>query len=201
MSRMAAATLSRVGRINGYGVLLGVQRFRDSVFSRVVAGGFHSFGARSRILLPTRIANPDKIAVGDGVLIGAGSWLMVPSRDEAGPVIEIHDRVRMRGASISAVRSVVIEEAVGIAAGVYISDHSHGFERPGIPVRDQPLTEPRPVRIGRGAWLGQNVVVMPGVTIGAQAIVGANSVVTRDIPPRVVAVGAPARIIRELVPE
>ena len=184
--------------MNGYGVLLGAQRLRDSAYSRLVAGGFQSLG--SRILLPTRIANPDKIAVGAGVLIGAGSWLMVPSRDEPGPVIELHDRVRMRGASISAVRSVVIEEAVGIAAGVYISDHSHGFDRVDVPIRDQPLSEPRPVRIGRGAWLGQNVVVMPGVTIGEQAVIGANAVVTRDIPPRTVAIGAPARVVRELVP-
>ncbi|WP_349426390.1 acyltransferase [Microbacterium sp. LWS13-1.2] len=188
-----------MGRINGYGVLLGAQRLRDSAYSRLVAGGFQSFGAGSRIMLPARIANPDRIAVGAGVLIGAGSWLMVPSRDEPGPVIELHDRVRMRGASISAVRSVVIEEAVGIAAGVYISDHSHGFDLVDVPIRDQPLTEPRPVRVCRGAWLGQNVVVMPGVTVGEGAVVGANAVVTRDIPPRTVAVGAPARVVRELV--
>lgn len=175
-----------------------LQRVRDSLFSRIAAGGFHSFGARSRILLPTRIANADKIAVGEGVLIGAGSWLMVPSRETPGPVMHIHDRVRMRGVSISAVRSVVIEEAVGIAAGVYISDHSHSFRDPDVPIRDQPISEPRPVRIGRGAWLGQNVVVLPGVTIGEQAVIGANSVVTRDIPPRTVAAGAPARVIREI---
>lgn len=190
-----------MGRIDGYNVLLGLQRARDSAFSRIVAGGFHSFGNRSRILLPTRIANADKIAIGDGVLIGAGSWLMVPSRDEPGPVLEIGDRVRMRGASISAVLSVVIEDAVGIAAGVYIADHSHSFDRPDVPVRDQPITAARPVRVGRGAWLGQNVVVMPGVTIGEHAVIGANSVVTRDVPARCVAVGAPARVVRELVPE
>ena len=181
--------------------LVYLQRARDSAFSRIAAGGFHSFGPHSRIMLPTRIANADKIAVGDRVLIGAGSWLMVPSREDPGPVITIHDRVRMRGASISAVRSVVIEEAVGIAFGVYISDHSHGFDLPDVPIRDQPLTEPRPVRIGRGAWLGQNVVIMPGVTVGEYAVIGANSVVTRDVPPRTVAVGAPARVVRELVAE
>jgi len=53
-----------------------------------------------------------------------------------------------------------------------------------------------PVRIGRGAWLGQNVVVMPGVTIGELAVVGANSVVTRDVPPRTIAVGVPARPVK-----
>jgi UDP-3-O-[3-hydroxymyristoyl] glucosamine N-acyltransferase len=181
--------------------LVMLQRMRDWAFTRIAARGFHSFGPRSRILLPTRIANADKIAVGDGVLIGAGSWLMVPSLDHPGPVLFIHDRVRMRGASISAVKSVVIEEAVGIAFGVYISDHSHGFDLPGVPIRDQPISDPRPVRIGRGAWLGQNVVVLPGVTIGEYAVIGANSVVTHDIPPRSVAVGAPARVVRSQVKE
>ena len=87
---------------------------------------------------------------------------------------------------------------VAIARGVYISDHSHGFSHPNIPVRDQPLDRVAPVVIERGAWLGQNVVVMPGVTIGAGTVIGANSVVTRDIPPRVVAAGTPARVLREL---
>ncbi len=74
-----------MGRINGYGVLLGAQRLRDSAYSRIVAGGFQSFGAGSRIMLPARIANPDRIAVGAGVLIGAGSWLMVPRSTSPGP--------------------------------------------------------------------------------------------------------------------
>ncbi|MGC5225264.1 acyltransferase [Micromonospora sp. DT81.3] len=187
--------------MNGIAGLTMLQRVRDSLFSRLAAGSFARFGNGSRILLPTRIANADKISVGEDVLIGAGTWLMVPSRESAGPVLLISDRVRMRGASLSAVKSVVIEEAVGIAAGVYISDHSHGFNLPGVPIRDQPLSEPRPVRVCRGAWLGQNVVVMPGVTIGEYAVIGANSVVTRDVPPRCVAVGAPARVVRELVAE
>jgi acetyltransferase-like isoleucine patch superfamily enzyme len=175
-----------------------LQRARDALYSAMAAGGFHSFGARSRILLPFRVGNADKISIGANVLIGPGSWLIVPRRDSAGPVIEIGDRVRMNQTSISAVESVIIEEGVGIARGVYISDHAHGFDDPDLPIRDQPLSIPRPVRICRGAWLGQNVVVLPGVTIGPGAVIGANSVVRTDIPERAVAVGAPARVIREL---
>lgn len=179
-------------------VFIGLQRARDSAFSRLAAPAFHSFGRGSRILLPARIAGAEKIAVGDNVLIAAGSWLMVPSREAPGPVIVIHDRVRMRGISISAVHSVVIEEAVGIASGVYISDHSHSFARTDVPIRDQGMTAPRPVRIGRGSWIGQNAVILPGVTIGEQSVIGANAVVVADVPPRSVAVGAPARVVREL---
>ena len=55
-----------------------------------------------------------------------------------------------------------------------------------------------PVRIGEGAWLGAGVVVAPGVTVGEYAVVGAGSVVTRDIPPRVLAAGVPCRVVRPL---
>ena len=55
-----------------------------------------------------------------------------------------------------------------------------------------------PIRIGRGCWIGTNVVVLPGVTIGDGAVIGAGSVVTKDIPANVVAVGNPCRVIREI---
>lgn len=184
--------------VNGLQIATAAQRARDAAFTFLVRGGFHSFGEGSRILLPTRLGGADRISIGKNVLVGSSSWLMVPTRDNTGPCIEIHDRVRMNQTSITAVQSVVIEEAVGIARGCYISDHSHGFDDPGTPIRDQPVNRVAPVRIGRGAWLGQNVVVLPGVTIGAGAVIGANSVVRTDIPPRTVAIGSPARVVREL---
>ncbi|KJL40333.1 acyltransferase [Microbacterium trichothecenolyticum] len=186
--------------MNGMTAVQNAMRLRDALYTSVVRGGFASFGAGSRIMLPFRAGNPQMVSVGSHVLIGPSSWFMVPRLDGPGPVIHLHDRVRMNQTSITAVREVVIEEAVELARGVYISDHMHGFDDPHTPIRDQPLVRVAPVRVERGAWLGQNVVVMPGVTIGAGAVVGANSVVTRDIPARTVAVGAPARVIRELVP-
>lgn len=55
-----------------------------------------------------------------------------------------------------------------------------------------------PIHIGEGCWMGAGVVVVPGVTIGEYAVIGAGSVVTRDIPPRVLAAGSPCRVLREL---
>lgn len=55
-----------------------------------------------------------------------------------------------------------------------------------------------PIHIGKGCWLGAGAVVVPGVTIGEYAVIGAGSVVTRDIPPNVLAAGAPCRVLREL---
>ena len=55
-----------------------------------------------------------------------------------------------------------------------------------------------PVRIGKNCWLGAGVIILPGITIGDDVVVGAGSVVTKDIPSGVVAVGNPCRILREV---
>ena len=65
-------------------------------------------------------------------------------------------------------------------------------------LREQAYQYNAPVRIGRNCWLGANVVVVPGVTVGDNVVVGAGSVVTRDLPDNVVAVGNPCRILREV---
>ena len=65
-------------------------------------------------------------------------------------------------------------------------------------LREQGLQFNAPIRVGRNCWLGAGVLVMPGVTIGDNTVVGAGSVVTRDLPANVVAVGNPCRVLREI---
>lgn len=96
---------------------------------------------------------------------------------------------------LSAAREVVLESEVLLARNVYISDHSHSFRDHSKPVVRQGIDGFAPVRIKHGAWLGQNVVVLPGVIIGQGAVVGANSVVRTDVPAWSVAVGSPARVV------
>lgn len=81
-----------------------------------------------------------------------------------------------------------------------ITDHYHGntkklHEISAIMPNMRPLTSKGPVYIGENVWIGDGVVVLPNVTIGTGAIIGANSVVTRDIPAYSVAVGVPAKVI------
>jgi len=85
-----------------------------------------------------------------------------------------------------------------LAAGVSICGVSHGAEQTDIPMREQPATAAKIV-IEDDVWLGMRVVVMPGVTIGRGSIIGAGSVVTRDIPPFSVAWGTPCTIQRSRV--
>jgi carbonic anhydrase/acetyltransferase-like protein (isoleucine patch superfamily) len=175
-------------------------RLRAKCFSLLIAGAFAHFGKRTVLWPPIRLSGEKRIAVGDGVFVGAGSWLQaLPDEGNQSVAITIGSGTSMAGACvISAVRQVVLEESVLLARNVYISDHIHKYGLIGQPVLAQGLDKVRPVWIKRGAWLGQNVVVCPGVTIGGGSVVGANSVVTESIPDFCVAVGAPARVVKEI---
>ena len=78
---------------------------------------------------------------------------------------------------------------------VTVATAGHPIE-PGL--REKGMQFNMPVRIGRNCWIGANVVILPGVTIGDNVVIGAGSVVTKDIPDNVVAVGNPCRILREV---
>ena len=84
---------------------------------------------------------------------------------------------------------------VMLASGVRLVPESHTFDGDEFAVKDQPTTS-QGVRIGDGAWLGTNVVVLDGVEIGRGAVIGAGAVVTRSVPDFAIAAGAPARVMR-----
>jgi maltose O-acetyltransferase len=96
------------------------------------------------------------------------------------------------------VAPVTIGDHVLIGPAVQICTATHPLD---AAERRQGLEAAKPIHIGADAWLGAGVIVCPGVTIGARSVIGAGSVVARDTPADVVAVGNPARIIRGLTPE
>ena len=71
---------------------------------------------------------------------------------------------------------------------------NHRFDSLDVPIRLQGDSEPRPVVIGDDVWIGSNVIVLPGVKIGSHSVIGAGSVVTKDVPPYCVVAGNPAVI-------
>jgi lipopolysaccharide O-acetyltransferase len=147
---------------------------------------------------PIRLSGERRIAIGSYVYIGAGSWLQVLDGHSQGIALKVGDGTNIVGGCVlSAVRSVVIGRDVLMARNVYIADHMHAFEDTALPVIKQGITRVAPTEIGDGAWLGENVVVGPGVRIGKGAVVGANAVVLEDVPDHSVAVGVPARVIRQ----
>jgi len=110
-------------------------------------------------------------------------------------IVTIGDRcVIGRGTSVVGHLEIEIGDDVYTGPNVYITDQNHASDDPGVPVGRQAAPE-RLVRIGAGSWLGAGAVVLPGVCIGRQVVVGAGSVVTVDLPDHVVAVGSPARVV------
>lgn len=91
--------------------------------------------------------------------------------------------------------TITIGEEVQLAPGVHIYTATHPLD---AATRRSGAEYALPVTIGDGVWLGGGTIVCPGVKIGENTVVGAGSVVTKDLPPNVLAVGNPARVIRAL---
>jgi len=165
---------------------------------------FGSFGTGSLIMWkPTTIFNERFITIGQDTLIGPDISLsagMVPGQEcITYPVVSIGDRCLIgRGSGIVGHFSIEIGNDVWTGHNVYITDQNHGYEDVERPISQQSQPE-RAVKIGDGSWLGYGSVVLPGVTIGKHVVVGANSVVTHDIPDYSVAVGVPAKVIKRFV--
>lgn len=109
------------------------------------------------------------------------------------PDLSVGDRCQIN--QNTSIKSARIGSDVMIAPGVVLLDRQHNFARTDIPMTQQGASSRQLTIIGDDVWIGQNVIVMPGITIGTGVIVGAGSVVTRDLPDWSIAVGAPARVI------
>lgn len=178
------------------------KRFRDKACSLMLASDFYRFGTHSVICMPVRLHGEAAIAIGSQVYIGSNCWIEVmESFPPHRPTISIGDHTSISGCcTITALSSVFIGRGVLIAQSVYISDHSHAFASRDAPIKDQGVSRVAPVKICDGAWIGYGAVILPGITIGHNAVVGANSVVREDVPDHCVAAGVPARIIRRHEP-
>ena len=161
---------------------------------------------------PRTLGNPGLMHIGRDVKLGPnselkcqtsfpGGWMRHPQGEHVQqpftPSLTIGDRVTSSGGlQVLAFDSVIIEDDVMFANNVFVADGTHAFSHAHVPYKFQGVGQPRPIRVGRGSWIGQNVVILPGVQIGAMAIVGSNSVVTRDVPERTIVAGSPARVLR-----
>ena len=90
---------------------------------------------------------------------------------------------------------IFVGDNVMFGPNVIIATAGHPVDPP---LREKVAQFNIPVRIGKNVWIGAGAIVMPGVTIGDHSVIGAGSVVTKDIPPNVVAVGNPCRVLREI---
>jgi acetyltransferase-like isoleucine patch superfamily enzyme len=149
---------------------------------------------------PALIIGHHLIKVGRDVVIHPGAFLSIVDH-HAGrrydATLTIGDGVRIgNDVVIACCGQIEIADRVLIADRVFIGDTYHEYRDVERPVLDQGLHDPRPVSIGRGSFLGIGSAVLPGVTVGEGACVGAHAVVTEDVPAHTVVVGNPARVVR-----
>lgn len=136
------------------------------------------------------------VSINDKTTIKRGGWILSMKIDENVPDLLIDKNCDIGDyAHITCVRRLVIERNVLIANKVYISDNTHKYEDILIPIKDQNILFKGDVIIKEGAWIGENVCII-GCSIGKNSIVGANSVVLKDVPDYSVVSGNPAKIIK-----
>ncbi|MFW5661368.1 MAG: acyltransferase [Oceanicaulis sp.] len=179
------------------------ERLENAWAARFLAPHFESLGDHAKIVRPWNVEV-------FGPNVHAGKALHVVSRrdqpvsftvwspPEAPGEIRIGDCCFFAGGvRILAARSITIGDGALLAKSVTITDSDwHGLYD-----RIDPKPEARPVVIGRNVWLGDGAFVSKGVTIGDNCVIGARSVVTKDIPANTVAAGSPARPVKALDPD
>jgi acetyltransferase-like isoleucine patch superfamily enzyme len=134
-----------------------------------------AIGAGSEIRPYATILGTDNIIIGNRVIIPPYTLLSTLPNDASS--------------------TITIEDDVLLGPNVSIYSSTHKYEDPLLPIKDQGYIV-KPVLLKHGCWIGVNVVILPGITIGKNAVVGANSVVNADVPDFAVAAGSPARTIK-----
>lgn len=122
-----------------------------------------------------------KISIGNNVVIRPGTFLFADPTEGGG--------------------GIIIEDDVMMGAGVHFYTNNHEFSDVTKPIIEQGYPEPTQsdsITLRRGCWIGACAIILPGVEVGENAVVGAGTVVTKSVPPRVVFAGNPGRTIKKL---
>jgi len=155
-----------------------------------------NFGNKINLYLDTHIlVEPDSsLSIGDRVTIMDHTRISA----KKGGKLSIGNKCNIgRFCIISCWHNITIEDNVLFSNMIWITDHQHKFDLKSS-VDFSNCDKLQPIRIKSGTWIGNKVTIMQGVTIGKNCVIGANSVVTKDIPDGCVAVGAPAKVVKSV---
>ncbi|HEX3392747.1 MAG TPA: acyltransferase [Solirubrobacteraceae bacterium] len=137
----------------------------------------------------------ERLEIGANALLEPNVWITAPGsarvRIGQGTFLNV-------GVMIAAQELVEIGDHCMLANGCFVSDSSHRYGDPAKPITWQGFESKGPTRIGDNCWLGTHAVVTSGVTIGQRCVIGAGSVVTKDVEPYSIVAGAPAKLIRKI---
>jgi acetyltransferase-like isoleucine patch superfamily enzyme len=177
--------------------------YRDLFWSYVAKHEFKRTGTRFSLQPPYHIVGAKHISVGDKFRSFGGLRLEAIDKyfgRNYTPEITIGENVSINyNCHIACTQKISIGNNVLLASQVFISDHSHGEtikEMLNMSPLDRPLYSKGPIVIEDNVWIGEGAVILSGVTVGHNAVIGANAVVTHDIEPFTVVGGIPARVLR-----
>lgn len=172
---------------------------------KILSNQFKSIGENFQISFPVSTHGLKNVSIGKNFKCGQRSKIRTFENWEGSrftPEIIIGNNVSIEtDFHISAINKVSIGNNVLIASFVYISDHSHGLITEDDlldPPLKRPLISKGTIEIGDNVWIGEKVCILPNVKIGDGAIIGAGSIVTKNVPAKAVVAGNPARIIKQL---
>ncbi len=173
---------------------------RDRIYTGFLRRQFRSFGNSVIIWRAYHLEGLRNISIGNNNIFESDLQLTAWTNISSTAKISIGDGCMIRhGAHISATNSITIGNNLLTGTNVFITDNSHGdtsYNSMNIAPDNRPIVSKGAVIIGDNVWLGNNVCVLPGVTIGDNAIIGANSIVSHDVPSFTVVGGVPVRIIK-----
>ena len=177
-----------------YNILSACIRIRTLLNTFWVKSLFYSFGTNSYIKYGSLLNSPSLISIGCGVRICEMVWLNANNQlGNNTPTLSIGDGTYIgRFVQINAWKNVSIGSDVLISDRVYISDANHIYRDRSVPIAKQGTEFSGSIIIGDGSWIGAGAVILPGVSIGKNAIVSANAVVTRDVFDYQIVAGVPA---------
>lgn len=183
------------------GIMRGLSASRDRFYTGYIRGGFKTFGDSVCMWRFDTLLGQEYISIGDKTIFEKGVQLAARKTSEKDPILQIGDGCLIRKDShITAVHSIIIGNGLLTGTNVFISDNSHGstdYQTLLQSPRDRAIISKGEIIIGNNVWLGNNVCVLPGVRIGDGAVIGANSIVSHDIPAFCVAAGIPAKVIKQ----
>lgn len=135
--------------------------------------------------------------IGRLLFASCGSALILESGTVPNPRVRVGNRVQI-GANTRFMigGGLTLEDDVLLAPEIVFIDVNHEAANLQVPIKQQGWAAPRPIHIGAGAWIGYRAMILPGVSVGEGAIIGAGAVVTRSVPVNAIVAGNPATIKR-----
>ena len=179
-------------------MILPLRRYRMIVLGKI-RKIYHPYLPLDTIIRkPFRIDGGKQILIGKSVVFQSGTWLFCGSTINSHGRLEIGENCSFGYRNhITCVGEVIIGSNVMTANNVYISDNSHSYQDPSLPIMFQPVIFTKKVEIGAGSWIGENVSII-GANIGKNSVIGAGTVVTKSVLPKQVVAGNPNKILKHL---